>query len=273
RAFLKGDNGASRAMACRLTGSPDVYERREGEPEQSINFVVCHDGFTLNDLVSFNAKHNEANGEENRDGANSNLSWNCGIEGLSSDPEVERLRNRQVKNFLTLTLLATGTPMIQMGDEVRRTQGGNNNAFCQNNEISWFDWTLIEKHADFHRFVRELIALRMNRSLPVERLDMTLTELLRQQPVQWHGVKLNAPDWGHESHTLAGTVRLFGYPLLLHLIINAYWDALEFEIPALGEARASHRDPRGIVSAVFEPMQPFHQDRHRVALANVTDDP
>jgi len=110
-------------------------------------------------------------------------------------------------------LLATRTPMLLMGDEVRRTQGGNNNAFCQNNEISWFDWTLVEKHADFHRFVRELIALRMNRSLPVERLDMTLTELLRQQPVQWHGVKLNAPDWGHESHTLAGTVRLFGYPL------------------------------------------------------------
>ena len=234
RAFLKGDNGMARAMAFRLTGSPDVYQREEREAEQSINFVTCHDGFTLYDLVSFNGKHNEVNGEGNRDGADSNLSWNCGVEGPTEDPEVERLRNRQVKNFLTLTLLATGTPMLLMGDEVRRTQGGNNNAFCQDNEISWYDWTLVEKHADLHRFVRELIALRMNRDLPVERLDMTLNELLRQQPVQWHGVRLNAPDWAHESHTLAGTVRLFGYPLLLHFIVNAYWEALEFELPALG---------------------------------------
>ena len=241
RAFLKGDNGMARAMAFRVMGSPDVYRREEREAEQSINFVTCHDGFTLNDLVSFNGKHNEVNGEGNRDGADSNHSWNCGVEGPTEDPEVERLRNRQVKNFLTLTLLATGTPMLLMGDEVRRTQGGNNNAFCQDNDISWFDWTLVEKHADLHRFVRGLIALRMNRDLPVERLDMTLNELMRQQPVQWHGVRLNAPDWAHESHTLAGTVRLLGYPLLLHFIFNAYWEALEFELPALGEAQESWR--------------------------------
>ena len=249
RAFLKGDNGASRAMACRLTGSPDVYERAEREPEQSINFVVCHDGFTLNDLVSFNAKHNEANGEENRDGANSNLSWNCGIEGLSSDPEVERLRNRQVKNFLTLTLLATGTPMIQMGDEVRRTQGGNNNAYCQDNSISWFDWKLVEEQADIHRFAKALIAMRMNRNLPIERLDITLNELLRRQPFQWHGVKLNAPDWSHDSHTLAATVPLLGYDLILHLIINAYWEALDFEIPVLEAGELW----RGCVDTYLEP--------------------
>src|SRR5712671_4856161 len=114
------------------------------------------------------AKHKDSNGEENRDGADHNLSWNCGIEGPTADPAVERLRNRQVKNFFTLTLLATGTPMLLMGDEARRTQMGNNNAFCQNNEISWFNWSLIEEHADIHRFVKELIALRMNRSLPVE---------------------------------------------------------------------------------------------------------
>jgi isoamylase len=241
RAFLKGDNGMVRAMAFRVMGSPDVYQRKEREAEQSVNFVTCHDGFTLNDLVCFNGKHNEVNGENNRDGADSNLSWNCGIEGPTADPEVERLRNRQVKNFLTLTLLATGAPMLLMGDEVRRTQRGNNNAFCQDNEISWFNWRLVEKHADIHRFVRGLIALRMNRDLPVERLDMTLNELMHQQPVQWHGVRLNAPDWSHESHTLAGTVRLLGYPLLLHFILNAYWEALEFELPALGEAQESWR--------------------------------
>jgi glycogen operon protein len=231
RAFLKGDNGTARATAFRLTGSPDVYEREEREAEQSVNFVTCHDGFTLNDLVSFNRKHNEVNGEANRDGADDNLSWNCGMEGPTTDLEVERLRNRQVKNFLALTLLATGTPMLLMGDEARRTQHGNNNAFCQNNEISWFDWTLVERHSDIHRFVKALIAFRMNRDLPIERLDMTLNELLRRQPFQWHGVRLNAPDWGHESHTLAATVGLLGYQMLLHVIINAYWEALEFEIP------------------------------------------
>ena len=124
--------------------------------------------------------------------------------------------------------------MLLMGDEVRRSQGGNNNAYCQNNEISWFDWTLVERHADVLRFVKEFIALRKNRDLPVERLDMPLKELLRRQPVRWHGVKLNAPDWSHQSHTLAATVPLLGYRLMLHLIINAYWEPLQFEIPALG---------------------------------------
>ena len=241
RAFLKGDNGKAAALAFRLTGSPDVFEREEREPEQSINFVTCHDGFTLNDLVSFNDKHNEANGEANRDGADYNQSWNCGWEGPTSDLEIERLRNRQIKNFLTLTLLANGTPMLLMGDEVRRSQRGNNNAFCQNNEVSWFDWTMLGQHAGIHRFVKALIAFRMNRDLPGDRLDMTLNELLRRQPFQWHGVKLNAPDWGYESHTLAATVRLLGYPLLLHVIINAYWEPLEFEIPPLDQTQESWR--------------------------------
>ena len=236
RSFLKGDNGTVRAMAFRLTGSPDIYEHEEREAEQSINFVTCHDGFTLNDLVSFNTKQNAVNGEENRDGADYNLSWNCGGEGPTADSEIARLRNRQIKNFLTLTMLATGTPMLLMGDEVRRSQGGNNNAFCQDNEISWFDWDLTARHADIHRFVKGLIALRMNRHLPVEQLDMTLAELLRRQPVRWHGVKLDMPDWGHESHTLAATIELLGYPLMLHLMINAYWEALEFEIPTAKES-------------------------------------
>jgi isoamylase len=135
-------------------------------------------------------------------GAEQNLSWNCGIEGQSAYPEVERLRNRQIKNFLALTLLATGTPMRLMGDEVRRTQGGNNNAYCQNNEISRLDWGLAEQHADIRRFIKELVALRINRDLPVERLDMTLHELLRRQPVQWHGIELNSPDWSHHTHSL-----------------------------------------------------------------------
>ena len=231
RAFVKGDNGKAEDVAQRLSGSPDIYGYEEREPEQSINFVTCHDGFTLNDLVSYNNKHNAANNEENRDGSNNNLSWNCGVEGPTDDPDVERLRNRQVKNFLALTLFAIGTPMLLMGDEVRRSQGGNNNAYCQDNEISWFDWDLVARHADIHRFAKKLIAFRQNRELPIERLDSTLNELLRNQPVQWHGVKLNSPDWSHESHVVSATVSVPGNRLRLHIMVNAYWEALSFEVP------------------------------------------
>ena len=158
RDFFRGAPGSVARVADRLVGSPEIYGHEEREAEQSVNFVTCHDGFTLNDLVSYDRKHNEANGEDNRDGADDNRSWNCGVEGPTDDPAIERLRNRQVKNFLTVTLLSLGMPMILMGDEVRRTQFGNNNAYCQDNEISWFDWTLVEKHADVHRFVTLLNA-------------------------------------------------------------------------------------------------------------------
>ena len=241
RAFLKGDRDTVRLIAHRLTGSPDVYPGDEREPERSINFVACHDGFTLNDLVSYNFKHNEANGENNRDGSDQNLSWNCGVEGPTSDPEVERLRNRQVKNFLTLTLLAVGTPMLLMGDEVRRTQRGNNNAYGQNNELSWFDWDLVARHGDIRRFAKQVIAFRMLRDLPVERHGMTLNQLLAQQLIEWHGVGLHQPDWGCDSHSLAGTLRFDEGRLLLHLLINAYWEPLAFEIPPLGAGFESWR--------------------------------
>ena len=163
RSFFRGEPGTVGRMADRLVGSPEIYGHEQREAEQSVNFVTCHDGFTLNVLVSYNDKHNEANGEDNRDGADDNRSWNCGVEGPTGAPTVEALRNRQVKNFLTVTLLALGMPMILMGDEVRRTQGGNNNAYCQDTETSWFDWTLLEKHADVHRFVRTLNARRVLR--------------------------------------------------------------------------------------------------------------
>jgi len=241
RAFLKGDSGTVHSLAHRLTGSPDMFGHEEREAEQSINFVACHDGFTLNDLVSYNTKHNEANGHDNQDGAFDNLSWNCGVEGPTDDPEVERLRNRQVKNFLTIAMLSVGTPMLLMGDEVRRTQRGNNNAYCLNNDTTWFDWDLAVRHGDIRRFTKELIALRSCRNLPIERLDMTLRELLRHQPVTWHGVKLDAPDWGQDSHTLAASAHLFGNQAQLHVIVNAYWEALDFEIPPPGDTQTAWR--------------------------------
>jgi isoamylase len=233
RSFMKADRDTAGKIASRLLASPDIYAHEEREPDQSINFITCHDGFTLNDLVSYNEKHNQANGENNRDGSNNNLSWNCGAEGSSADPHVEELRNRQVKNFLAVTLLSIGAPMLLMGDEVRRTQRGNNNAYCQDNEISWFDWGLLDQHADVHRFVRGLIRLRFEAMREFTDLNLTLNELLQQAKIHWHGVSLNQPDWSPDSHTLALCVESRGGHFWFHLILNAYWEALEFELPGL----------------------------------------
>jgi isoamylase len=231
RDFFRAAPGSVARVADRLLGSPEIYGHEEREAEQSVNFVTCHDGFTLNDLVSYDRKHNEANGEDNRDGADDNRSWNCGVEGPSDDPEIERLRNRQIKNFLSVTLLALGVPMILMGDEARRSQSGNNNAYCQDNEISWFDWTLVEKHADLHRFVSLLNARRLLRDIEHERQRVTLNQLISQASKAWHGVKFGQPDWGENSHSLAFEAELLAEGLRVFLILNAYWEPLEFELP------------------------------------------
>src|SRR6202007_2321828 len=154
-------------------------------------------------LVSFNQKHNAANGEANHDGTDDNRSWNYGVEGPSDDPAIEALRNRQIRNFLTIVMLSLGIPMIGMGDEVRRSQSGNNNPYCQDNETSWFDWTLVEKHADLHRFLSLLSARRLlldDVETGVE--PLTLNQLLRKAKRSWHGVELGQPDWEHSSHSL-----------------------------------------------------------------------
>jgi glycogen operon protein len=237
RSFFRGEDGSVQRLADRLLGSHEIYRHEEREAEQSVNFVTCHDGFTLNDLVSFERKHNEANGEDNRDGANDNRSWNCGVEGPSADPEIERLRTRQVKNFLTVTLLSLGLPMFLMGDEVRRTQEGNNNAYCQDNEATWFDWSLLVKHADVHRFVKLLIRRRLLRDTSPERQRMTLNQLLREGIKGWHGVKFDRPDWGDHSHSVALSAELPKEKLLVHFIFNAYWEPLDFELPWIETGR------------------------------------
>ena len=231
RSFFRGDDNSVASFADRLLGSPQIYGRKEREAEASVNFVTCHDGFTLNDLVSYNGKHNEANGEDNRDGANDNRSYNWGIEGPTTDANVEKLRNRQVKNFLAVTMLALGLPMISMGDEVRRTQQGNNNAYCQDNEISWFDWALVAKHADVHRYVRLLSAHHLMRGLDLEFGTLTLHELLRDSNGVWHGVKLKQPDWSVDSHSVAYSAARRDGSLLFYAIFNSYWEVLEFELP------------------------------------------
>jgi len=231
RRFLRGDNGSVRNFATRLLGSPDIYGHEEREPEQSINFVTCHDGFTLNDLVSYNVKHNEKNGEDNRDGYGDNLSWNCGVEGPSDDGDIEHIRNRQVKNFLAITLISLGAPMLLMGDEVRRTQMGNNNAYCQDNEVNWFDWTLPEKHRDVFRFCRHLIRRRLHWELSTETTVVSLNQLLRRARIEWHGVRLRRPDWNDDSHSIAVTTWSHDEHLMYHLMFNAYHEALEFQLP------------------------------------------
>jgi glycogen operon protein len=232
RSFLRGEENSVVRFAQRLLGSPDIYGHEEREAEQSINFVTCHDGFSLNDLVSYDQKHNEANQEGNRDGANDNRSWNCGVEGPTDDPAIEKLRNRQVKNFLTVNVLSLGMPMILMGDEMRRTQKGNNNAYCFDNEDNWLDWTLLEKHADVRRFLTLLITGRPQRDMEAEQRRLTLNQLLLQANKSWHGVKLNEPDWSSWSHTIALSAELKREKLLLHLIVNAYWEPLDFELPS-----------------------------------------
>jgi isoamylase len=241
RSFFRGDRGSVGPLADRLLGSPQIYGHKDREAEQSVNFVTCHDGFTLNDLVSYNEKHNEANGEYNSDGANDNRSWNCGVEGPTDDLAVEALRNRQVKNFLTVTMLSLGLPMISMGDEVRRSQHGNNNAYCQDDPTSWLDWTLVSRYADVHRFVCLLNTRRLLRDLKADEQHLTLNQLLQRAKVIFHGVKLGQPDWGDSSHSLGVSAEIPSDNLLFYTILNAYWESLDFELPAVDNGGGSWR--------------------------------
>jgi glycogen operon protein len=241
RRFVAGQPGMVGAVATRLAGSADLYEDRGRAPVNSINFITCHDGFTLNDLVSFNGKHNEANGEDNRDGIDENLSWNCGFEGLSDDPGLEAFRTRQCKNFATLLLLAKGVPMILGGDEMRRTQGGNNNAYCQDNEVSWFDWQDAERHAGLVRFFEEMIRFRKSHPALTDGRFFSGESNSRGVPsVSWHGCRINQPGWLDPScRVLAMTVAGHGDDEDLHAIFNMEDTDLDFELPEVN-GRAWH---------------------------------
>ncbi len=248
RRFVKGDEGMVGRLATRLEGSPDLFPPPPGPyladgpiggPHRSINFVTCHDGFTLSDLVSYNDKHNEANDEGNRDGTDANYSWNCGAEGPTDDPRAEDLRHRQIKNFFTIQLISQGTPMLLIGDEGRRTQKGNNNAYCQDNEITWLDWDLLKKNAELGRFVRGLI--RLNRDHSLFQAGLATPSGIENRLLTWHGVRLNVPDWGYDSHSLAYSLTDVTGTENLYFILNAYWEALEFELPILAGGKPWHR--------------------------------
>jgi len=205
RRFWQGDPTALGDFATRITGSSDLYQKSGRGPSQSINFITCHDGFTLNDLVSYNSKHNINNGEDNRDGENNNMSWNFGIEGNDVTPEIDRKRIRQIKNFMTTLFISQGAPMLTAGDEFRRTQQGNNNAYCQDNEISWVDWSLKEKNAEIFNFTRKLI--RFRKAHPILRKNSFFTgEIVSgfsHKDVSWFDFDLAEPEWMTGGNSLA----------------------------------------------------------------------
>ncbi len=239
RKMLKGDMGMLGAVAQRLQGSPDMYEYSGRGPSASINFITCHDGFTLYDSFSYDDKHNEANGEDNRDGGNDNHSWNCGWEGTTDNPDIIALRKQLVKTALAVLMLSRGVPMILMGDEIGRTKNGNNNTYCQDNELNWLDWSLLETNDDLFRFSKNIIAFR--NAHPVLRYHEHFhnADLVGSGcvDISWHGTQAWKADWSGTSRAIAfmlcgkhakgGTVN----DDRIYVAINTYWDALDFELP------------------------------------------
>ena len=230
RRFWNGSPDTVQALATRFCGSADLYSGSGRAPHHSVNFVTSHDGFTLADLVSYNEKHNEANGEQNRDGMVDNDSWNCGVEGPTLDPEIANMRRRQAKNLAATLILSQGVPMILAGDELGRTQQGNNNAYCQDNEISWVDWGMMDRNKELLRYIKTLIAFRKTHLLFRQREFIGQTEE-RIPRIIWHGVRLYQPDWSWHSRSLAAELQFNGQDSDLYFIFNAFSDQLVFEIP------------------------------------------
>jgi glycogen operon protein len=248
RRFWRGDGGTVSELATRLSGSNDLYAQSGRQPYASINFVTAHDGFTLTDLVSYNEKHNEANGEENRDGENNNLSWNCGAEGPTDDPGIKALRQRQLRNFLATLLLSQGVPMISHGDELGRTQQGNNNAYCQDNEITWIDWNLTDEQKELCEFTRQLVHLRLNEPVLRRRKYFQGRSIRGGKDVAWlapDGREMTDEAWAADfvrslGMLLSGNgieeVDEHGEPIIgdtLLILLNAHHDRVSFTLPGL----------------------------------------
>ena len=239
RQFIKGDPGMIPELATRLAGSSDLYQISGRQPTNSVNFITCHDGFTLYDLVSFYEKHNQANGEDNRDGDNNNYSWNYGVEGVTDEPAVNAFRLKQVKNFMAVLMLSQGVPMILAGDEILRSQHGNNNCYCQDNELSWFDWNLLERNQEMFCFTKGMIQLRKRHPCLMQRqyLSGAINDESNLQDITWHGQQLNEPQWADtSSRVLACTLsRVKPEEEDLHIMFNMSEDNQSMELPKLKE--------------------------------------
>ena len=239
RKFLQGEMGMIGVMSQRLQGSPDLYSWLGRGARASVNFTTAHDGFTLMDMVSYNGKHNEANGENNNDGSNDNYSWNCGEEGETKNPEVLRLRRKQIKNAFSLLLVSQGTPMILAGDEMGNTQWGNNNAYCQDNEISWIDWSLLEKNKEIYEFARKMVAFRNAHPVFRNCSHFKNRDYMGSgvADITWHGTKAWDVDWSGSNRMLAfmlcgkhakgGTVK----DNTIYVAMNMHWEMHGFELP------------------------------------------
>ena len=234
RRFWRGDPGMAGALASRICGSADIYEHNGKAPVHSINFVTCHDGFTLHDLVSYEAKHNLANGEDSRDGCSANYSANYGLEGPTDDPAILKLRQRQIRNFLVTLFLSRGVPMMLGGDEMGRSQGGNNNAYCQDNRVSWFDWRLTETHQELIRFVRELIALRRRFRV------LSAARFYRPDEVSWLNPEGHSPDWASEP-AIAGLIHSHDDGQKLYLALNPSAEDILYQVPPAPPGRRWRR--------------------------------
>jgi glycogen operon protein len=291
RRYWRGDGGLVAEVAYRLTGSSDLYELSGRRPHASINFVTAHDGFTLNDLVSYNQKHNEANGEDNRDGADENFSWNCGAEGPTDDPAITELRERQKRNMIATLLLSEGVPMICGGDEISRTQRGNNNAYCQDNEITWFDWKPNRSAQSLLAFTQSVLTLR--REHPVFRRRRFF------QGGRIHGSEVKDIAWFRpdgkemtEEEWNTGFVRCFGMRLAgdaiaetdekgrpirdetFVILMNAHHEPLPFVLPAYKrglrwEAVIDSADLNGITGRIFKGGDPYQLEARSLAVLRV----
>jgi glycogen operon protein len=263
RRFWRGDEGRLGLFASRLCGSADLYTQSGKGPEGSINFDTCHDGFTLNDLVSYREKHNEANGEDNRDGADGNFSENYGVEGATAEAGIEAVRKGQIKNFLLTLLVSRGVPMLLGGDEFRRTQGGNNNAYCQDNETSWHDWSCLEQHAEIFRFARGMLAFR--RDHPVLSQEQFYTDA----DIHWLGPQGGPPNWTDPRAQQFACLIPEDAPSALCLLFNAAADAVAFALPPAPPGAQWHRAadtaraaPQDLFAAGEEPLWEDSQTYH-----------
>ena len=247
RKFLKGDGNVGEVAQC-LQGSPHLYASAGRAPATSINFITAHDGFTLADLVSYNHKHNEANGENNHDGTNDNESWNCGAEGWTDDPQINTLRQRQMRNAIALLTISQGIPMLLMGDEVGRSQNGNNNTYCHDSDLTWFNWELLNTNADLFRFTKHCLAFRKIHPVLRNRRHFYHQDYVGSgyADITWHGTQAWNADWSEDSRTLAfmlcgkhareGTLE----DNYLYVAMNMYWKALWFELPQLSKEMKWH---------------------------------
>ena len=255
RRFWRGDDGCLGLFAQRICGSADIYSNSGKGPESSINFVTCHDGFTLNDLVSYRQKHNEANGENNHDGANENFSENYGVEGETADGRIESIRNRQIKNFLLTLFISRGVPMLLGGDEFRRTQRGNNNAYCQDNETSWCDWSHLEQHEEVCRFTRGMIAFR--RAHPMLSTEQFYTDA----EIHWFSPHGDLPHWTDPQEKQLACLIYENDHQAIYLMFNASTEAVDFYLPPMPNGArwhlavaTSHEAPEDVFDAGNEPL-------------------